>query len=236
MRLSREQRAQAHRAEASVRILAATAARELRPLWREHIVAPLITRALGKRKDAEDTPDKKNQEPIYQWFVANGERIVKTQARLQQGTLGIKADAHSPRVQKALMVARDNARALIVSASNDLEQDLDDILLDPDNFGLRVEALRDLLMDRGNVSESRAELIARDQTMKTNAAISRAGHEDAGYTQYIWSTSMDERVRPEHSALEGQVFSYSDPPDEGNPGDPVNCRCVALPYEEAEES
>jgi SPP1 gp7 family putative phage head morphogenesis protein len=139
-------------------------------------------------------------------------------------------------VQTALAKSRDDARDLITNASKDLDADLDAVLLDPDNFGLHVEEIRDKLLERGGVSESRAELIARDQTMKTNAAVARAGHEDAGFDKYIWSTSMDERVREEHQVLEGQVFSYAVGSDEGNPGDPVNCRCVALVYEGNDES
>jgi SPP1 gp7 family putative phage head morphogenesis protein len=196
------------------------------PLWRQHVVVPAITRALAGRGDAEDT-----KQPLYTWFVNQHARIIQSQSRLQQGTLGIKANAHSPRVQTALEKGRNDARELITKAAKDLEDDLNDVLLDPDNFGLRHEEIRDLLIDRGNVSASRAELIARDQTLKVNASVARAGHEDAGFDKYIWSTSMDERVRPEHEVLEGQIFSYSIGSPEGNPGDPVQCRCVALPYE-----
>jgi SPP1 gp7 family putative phage head morphogenesis protein len=233
VKLTMAQRAMAHRSEAAVRMLGAQAVREIRPLWREHVVIPAITRALRHRTDAGPDNMPPSKQPIFDWFVGNQARIVKTQARLQQGTMGLKADAHSPRVRAALIKGQEDARGLIASASADFDKDLDDVLLDPDNFGLRVEEIRDLLLERGNVSESRAELIARDQTYKTNAAITRAGHEDAGFDKFVWSTSLDERVRPEHEALEGEVFSYSSGGDseEGLPGDPVNCRCVAVPYE-----
>lgn len=240
LRLTRAQKSAAHRAETAVRILAARAKTEFVPLWRAHVVQPAITKALARaaghtRTDA--TPDNTPPEPVYSWFVNQQTRIVTSQARLQQGTLGIKADAHSPRVQTALVKGREDARDLITKASKALDADLDAVLLDPDNFGLRVEEIRDKLLERGGVSESRAELIARDQTMKTNAAVARAGHEDAGFSHYQWSTSMDERVRPEHEILEGQVFSYAEGAgEEGNPGDPVNCRCVALPVDSPEET
>ncbi len=55
----------------------------------------------------------------------------------------------------------------------------------------------------------------------------------AGITQYTWSTSKDERVRPSHAELEGEQFSYDDPPEvdgePANPGEPILCRCVPLP-------
>lgn len=86
-----------------------------------------------------------------------------------------------------------------------------------------------------NVSENRAELIARDQTSKFNGDLTRLRQTNIGITKYVWSTSLDERVREEHAALEGKTFSWNDPPDEGNPGEAINCRCVALPVFEGEE-
>jgi len=239
LKLTRAQKAAAHRAETAARILSAYGKTEFVPLWRKHVVQPAITKALARvaghaRTDA--LPDNTPPKPLFDWVVTQQTRVVKSQSRLQQGTLGVKADAHSPRVQTALAKGRDDARDLITSASKDLDADLDSVLLDPANFGLRYEEIRDKLLERGNVSESRAELIARDQTTKTNAAVARAGHEDAGFTHYSWSTSMDERVRPEHEALEGMVFSYATGSPEGNPGDPVQCRCVAIPVDSPEEA
>jgi SPP1 gp7 family putative phage head morphogenesis protein len=46
----------------------------------------------------------------------------------------------------------------------------------------------------------------------------------------VWSTQLDERVRPLHENREGQVFSWDDPPSDGHPGFPPGCRCVAAPY------
>ena len=68
-------------------------------------------------------------------------------------------------------------------------------------------------------SRRRAELIARDQTAKLNGQIQRAQQLDAGVTEYIWSTSGDERVRRSHRELNGRKFSWNDAPvnsDGGN--------------------
>lgn len=78
------------------------------------------------------------------------------------------------------------------------------------------------------VTRNRAELIARDQTAKVNAAITKARQEELGVTEYVWQTSEDERVRPTHRANNGKVFKWNDPPKEtGHPGHDVNCRCYA---------
>ncbi|MEX3929754.1 phage minor head protein [Paraburkholderia sp. BR10936] len=96
--------------------------------------------------------------------------------------------------------------------------------------GARYETLASDIQELYGVTENRAKLIARDQTAKTNAAITQARQTDLGITHYRWSTAGDERVRETHAANEGKVFAWDDPPAEtGHPGDDVNCRCVAIP-------
>lgn len=84
------------------------------------------------------------------------------------------------------------------------------------------------------VSRRRAELIARDQTAKLNGQIQRAQQQDAGITEYVWSTSKDERVRKSHKELEGRRFNWDDPPENSDgrkchPGQDYQCRCVGRP-------
>ncbi|OBX91431.1 phage head morphogenesis protein [Haemophilus sp. CCUG 60358] len=90
--------------------------------------------------------------------------------------------------------------------------------------------LAEQLKKLGKDVESRAMLIARDQSSKLNAALTRARHEEAGIKKYMWSTSGDERVRESHAEKDGQIFEYTNPPaDTGHPGHDVNCRCVQIP-------
>lgn len=49
-------------------------------------------------------------------------------------------------------------------------------------------------------------------------------------THYTWRTQGDDKVRHAHGALNGQVFSWSAPPEGGHPGTAHNCRCWAEPY------
>jgi uncharacterized protein HI_1407 len=90
--------------------------------------------------------------------------------------------------------------------------------------------LAEQLKKLGKDVESRAMLIARDQSSKLNAALTRARHEEVGIKKYMWSTSGDERVRASHAEKDGQIFEYTNPPaDTGHPGHDVNCRCVQIP-------
>jgi SPP1 gp7 family putative phage head morphogenesis protein len=143
--------------------------------------------------------------------------------------IGIDPHAAGPEVQRFFDEARDLNIQLVEKATRVYAGDVREVFGDPENRGLRVEALRDLLLERGNVSVSRATLIARDQTLKTNAGLARARHEAAGVDSYRWSTSHDERVREMHADLEGEAFDYDDPPetnedgDTNNPGEDYQC-------------
>jgi len=100
--------------------------------------------------------------------------------------------------------------------------------------GLRVEVLAKELQDRFGVSDRRAELLARDQTLKLNSQINRGRQQAVGITHYRWSTSHDERVRRAHQALSGTIQSWDAPPMVGlgrceHPGGDYQCRCIAIP-------
>ncbi|MES2143761.1 MAG: phage minor head protein [Pseudomonadota bacterium] len=46
---------------------------------------------------------------------------------------------------------------------------------------------------------------------------------------YTWRSRDDSRVRASHSEYDDSVFSWSDPPEGGHPGQGWNCRCTAEP-------
>ena len=47
--------------------------------------------------------------------------------------------------------------------------------------------------------------------------------------EFIWRGQDDARVRAAHAQYDDQVFSWSDPPEGGHPGQGWNCRCTAEP-------
>jgi SPP1 gp7 family putative phage head morphogenesis protein len=99
-----------------------------------------------------------------------------------------------------------------------------------ENRGLRHEEIADLLDDQEDVVGNRAALIARDQVSKLNANLTRVRCEECGIDEYIWTTSGDERVRDTHRANDEKRFRFDSPPPEtGNPGEDVNCRCTQFP-------
>ena len=79
------------------------------------------------------------------------------------------------------------------------------------------------------VTRSRAELIARDQVGRLNGQLTEERQTGIGVKSYNWRGSLDERERDEHVQREGKTFSWDEPPPDGHPGEPIQCRCWAEP-------
>ena len=169
---------------------------------------------------------------------------LRARARLGLGpvrglaTLGVIAGQGE--IQAAFQAAVDSNVGLITSIPDQYFDRMQEVMFDHMQSGQRWETLvgglRDAIDDVNNLADYRVALIARDQTSKMAATFNEARTRSVGISQYTWQTAGDERVRESHAANDGQVFSFDTPPEEtGNPGDDVNCRCVAIPYvEEAE--
>lgn len=158
-------------------------------------------------------------------------------------TAGERAESHSKNEFKRLGIdvrkepemkwlmdgwRKDNV-ARITDLVDEQAERIETILAE--GYGRRAESIaEDLEEILGEGSERRAELIARDQVLTLNAQITRERQTAADIEKYVWTTSGDERVRDEHEALDGEVFSWDEgDPEEGHPGEAINCRCVAFP-------
>ncbi|WP_405289519.1 phage minor head protein [Methanobrevibacter sp.] len=98
-----------------------------------------------------------------------------------------------------------------------------------------------------SLSDKHCKLLARDQMGKLNGQISQAQSQELGLELYVWSTSMDDRVRESHQLMEGLLCRYDDATvcsyDNGktwvdrpsgavqlHPGQDIQCRCVGLAF------
>jgi SPP1 gp7 family putative phage head morphogenesis protein len=102
--------------------------------------------------------------------------------------------------------------------------------------GYRFDHLVNRVQSRYDVSRSKAEFLARQETALYVSRHREVRFAESGITQYVWRTAGGPRVREDHRKLEGRVFSYAHPPvvDEAtnrraNPGGDFNCRCVDEP-------
>lgn len=114
---------------------------------------------------------------------------------------------------------------LIKTLEANVLKDVESIIYQGVRQGLPSSEVSKTIQSRFNVTKNRANLIARDQISKLNGQITHARQVDIGVKQYIWRTSLDERVRrPSHTSKEGKVFSWNKPPaDTGHPGEDFQC-------------
>lgn len=128
---------------------------------------------------------------------------------------------------------RENV-GLIQSIPNQQLEQVGQVVAEGWASGTRVETIRKQIEERFDVSQSRAELIARDQVGKLNAQLNQERQESLGVTTYTWQSSSDSRVRPMHRDLDGTTHRWDDPPitneegDRNHPGQDYQCRCNAV--------
>jgi len=48
---------------------------------------------------------------------------------------------------------------------------------------------------------------------------------------HIWHSQDDAKVRSDHAANNGKIFSWDNPPPTVHPGEDYNCRCQAAPIQ-----
>lgn len=97
-------------------------------------------------------------------------------------------------------------------------------------LGTRHEDLAETIQERFDVAENSAKLVARDQVGKFYGSLNKTRQEKLGIDSYIWRTSEDARVRPEHRDRNNKTYKWSKPPAGGShPGIEINCRCYAEP-------
>jgi SPP1 gp7 family putative phage head morphogenesis protein len=178
---------------------------------------------------------------------ATAEATGAANAREAQRVLNIDVRAVQPGIAPEIDRFRRENVSLITSIQTDLLGDVDALVADAFTNGARVEELRAEILKRYDVTEARADLIARDQILKLHGRITQARQQSAGVLEYVWTTAGDERVRGnpngpyaksdrDHYRLDGKRFRWDAPPvinpktgETAHPGQDFQCRCVAVP-------
>lgn len=199
--------------------------------WQEETLREAKSRWERTRKDVSDSVRAMRVAPLAARMARTVNEQTITGARKFLGDAVDGVDVTG----LILRAVAENVN-LVEKAQRAYSEDVHEIFSNPDNWGLRWEDLQAKLVERGNVAASHAKLIAKDQTLKFHAAITEARMKAAGFSGYEWSTSKDERVRPDHVALEGSKQTWDNPPvtnkktgDRNHPGEDYQCRCVAVP-------
>lgn len=195
------------------------------------ISAKALMKVLEKYEKSDRTSQAEN---IANGFVSRGDaqNHAEVSTNLKNQT-GIDLSAYlrnSPNIVERVNELTASNIQLIESIRTQYLDKVKNTVMQAMVHGALNKDLAEQLKKLGKDVESRAMLIARDQSSKLNAALTRARHEEVGIKKYMWSTSGDERVRESHAEKDGQIFEYTNPPaDTGHPGHDVNCRCVQIP-------
>ena len=131
---------------------------------------------------------------------------------------------------------RDRNLSLIKTLDANAVDRLREVLGQAEIEAWRVEQLRTALTEELEITKRHAEFIARDQVLKLNGQLTQLRQTSNGIDRYEWSTSNDERVRPDHADLDGTVQLWLVPPitnektgARNHPGQDYQCRCQAIP-------
>jgi SPP1 gp7 family putative phage head morphogenesis protein len=149
--------------------------------------------------------------------------------------INIRAELQSARFDEMVRRLRDEQVRLITSLPTEAAERVHTLALEGLENGARAKEIAAEIMETGEVTKSRATLIARTEVGRTTTMLTQVRSEGVGATHYQWLSSRDSDVRPLHKKLDGQIFAWNDPPVadpsgiRSHPGCIWNCRCVALP-------
>lgn len=119
---------------------------------------------------------------------------------------------------------------LITSIKQDYLKEVSTISFEALKTGTPSKQLATEIKTRYKVTQSRANLIARDQISKLNGQINQVRQVEAGLESYRWQTAEDGAVRESHAEKDGNIYQWGNPPaDTGHPGQDYQCRCIAVP-------
>ncbi len=150
-----------------------------------------------------------------------------------RSVLGVDIVGAEPWLDERLSAFAAENASLITTIPERLHDEVAQATLRAIREGQSTDELADIIEDRFGVAETRAAFIARDQVAGLMGELNKERQTGLGVSQFIWRTSGDERVRPEHREYNGNTYSWDDPPDGLIPGQDFNCRCVAEPVLES---
>lgn len=144
---------------------------------------------------------------------------------------GVKPHLRHPAMKNAIQATIHENVRLIKSIPTKYLDEVERVINEGVASGMSKSKIKQGLLKAGAKSSNKARLIARDQVGNVLSRVSQARQTQAGVKHYTWMSVGDSRVRPSHQNYHGQKFSWKEGSPEGHPGEPIQCRCIAVPSE-----
>lgn len=137
-------------------------------------------------------------------------------------------------IGKLLRTLQAEQVELITSLPLEAAQRVHELSLKSLEGGKRSPDIVKQIMRTGEVTKSRATLIARTEIARASSLLTEARATSIGSEGYIWRTSKDQDVRLAHKKMEGKFVRWDKPPTltDGtttHAGQIYNCRCYPEP-------
>lgn len=188
----------------------------------------------------QDYPDSRLQQIALGVAVEISDFNRKQVTKVLSAVIGVDLFFFEPWLEQEVRAFTKRNVSLIKSIPDRYFAEVENAVYSGVRNGVHHTAIQKQIRERFPVSRNRARLIARDQTNKFNGQLTQLRHQQVGVTKYRWRNVGDQRVRGNpsgrfpktahnHWKREGQTFSWNKPPEDGHPGEPVQCRCWAEP-------
>jgi len=186
-------------------------------------------------KDVDDvlsiTHDEKEIMKFTEFALPRITEMVKINGQAAMAELGVEIafDITNPKVIKWI---KDRCGLLIKSISDTTLEKLRKTLAEGVANGESIPNLADRIgIVYDEAKGSRAVKIARTETINASNSGSLEAYKQSGVVEKKeWLATMDDRVRDEHAAMNGEIVDIDKPFSNGEMfGSEPNCRCTILP-------
>jgi len=161
----------------------------------------------------------------------NARDLAAWRAMGQELSKGIVREIFTAPAGQVMRDLLDDQVALIKSIPLDAAKRVHELTLKGLEDSTRASEVAAQIMRSGEVSRSKAMLIARTEVARTGSLLTEARAKHVGSEGYIWQTSRDGDVRQSHKEMQGKIVKWNDPPTldgmTGHAGCFPNCRCWA---------
>jgi len=191
---------------------------------------------------AIDAVLKRYSDTIRTWAQAVAARMVSEVAArderdwktvTKEMSAGLRQELRKAPTGEAMKAILDDQVKLITSLPTEAAKRVHRLTLEGLEDSKRASEIAKEIMRSGEVSKSRANLIARTEVARTASTLTQVRAQAVGSTHYIWRTAGDSDVRDSHRKMNGKVVAWDDPPTldglTGHAGALPNCRCYPEP-------